>query len=49
MILLSVTFYKTENTEKIFLYSGIKNHKIFESFDLWDAIFFESLHEEMKK
>lgn len=46
---MAFTFYKIENNEKIFLSNGIKEHKIFESLDMWDAICFESLYEEMKK
>jgi hypothetical protein len=46
---MAFTFFKFEKGEKIFLSHGIKEHKIFESLDLWDTIFFESLYEEMKK
>lgn len=46
---MSMTFFKIVDQSRVFLYHGILNHKIFKSHDLWDAIYFESLHEEMKK
>ncbi|CAD8059901.1 unnamed protein product [Paramecium primaurelia] len=49
LILMTFTFYRIEKTEKIFLYDGIQHHSIFDKIDLWDAIFFECLYEEMKK
>ncbi|CAD8149646.1 unnamed protein product [Paramecium pentaurelia] len=49
LMLMTFTFYRIEKTEKIFLFDGIQHHSIFDRFDLWDAIFFECLYEEMKK
>ncbi|CAK75919.1 unnamed protein product (macronuclear) [Paramecium tetraurelia] len=49
LMLMTFTFYRIEKAEKIFLYDGIQHHSIFDKIDLWDAIFFESLHDEMKK
>ncbi|CAD8063136.1 unnamed protein product [Paramecium sonneborni] len=49
LMLMTFTFYRIEKTEKVFLFDGIRKHIIFEKLDLWDAIFFECLHEEMKK
>ncbi|KAM3136056.1 hypothetical protein pb186bvf_011861 [Paramecium bursaria] len=47
-VLMSLTFYMVNGTEKLFLQELIKGHEIFKSIELWEIMMFQSLYEEIR-
>ena len=48
MLILSQTYYKEINGEKIYIYERIKNHKLFVKIDFWEKLIVERLGGEFE-
>ena len=48
MLILSQTYYKEINGEKIYIYERIKNHKLFVKIDFWEKLIVERLEGEFE-
>ena len=48
MIILSQTFYKEENGEKIYICEEIKSHELFKKEEFWEEIVIHKIEEEFK-
>ena len=48
LLILSQTYYKQINGEKIYLAEGIKSHEIFQNINFWENIIILKIEEELK-
>ena len=48
LLILSQTFYKQINGEKIYISEGIKTHEIFQNINFWENIIILKIEEELK-
>ena len=48
MLILSQTYYKEINGEKIYLLEAIKNHELYKSIDFWKSSIIKNIEDEFK-
>ena len=48
IMIMSLTYFKLEEENKVYLQALIKDHPVWKLKDFWEACLFEMIHEELK-